>query len=90
LLLLPQWAQRSSASPAWQLLPGIIWAFVPALLLLGMPALTTKFADRVFGFVNFYKSMLGIFVWLVVTGVPGVITGSARIAILLQRLGGRT
>ena len=85
LLLLPQWAQNSSTTPLWQLIPGIVWAFAPALLLLGMPALTAKFADRVFGFVNLYKSMLEIFVWLALTGVLGVINGTVRIAILLQR-----
>jgi CubicO group peptidase (beta-lactamase class C family) len=86
LLWLPQWAQKSSTSPLWQLIPGIVWAFAPALLLLSMPALPAKFADRVFGFVNLYKSMLGIFVWLILTGVLGIINGATRIAILLQRL----
>jgi CubicO group peptidase (beta-lactamase class C family) len=86
LLLLPRWLQRSEMMSLWQLLPGIVWAFVPALTLLGMPWLTARFADRVFGFVNFYKSMIEIFVWLGLTGVLGVINGTARIVILMRRL----
>lgn len=88
LLALPRWARKTRAKPFWQLLPGIVWAFVPALMLLwGIPALTARFADRVFGFVNLYKSMLGIFTWLAVTGVLGVIHGAARIGISLRRSG---
>jgi hypothetical protein len=44
------------------------------MLLWGIPALTARFADRVFGFVSLYKSMLGIFTWLAVTGVLGAST----------------
>jgi hypothetical protein len=86
LLALPRWSQKARGKPAWQLLPGILWAFVPALMLLwGIPEMTARFGDRVFGFVNLYKSMLGIFTWLALTGVLGVINGAARIAILLRR-----
>jgi CubicO group peptidase (beta-lactamase class C family) len=88
LLLLPRWIQMSEVMPWWQLVPGIVWAFVPAVALLGMPWLTARFADRVFGFVNFYKSMLEIFVWLGLTGILGVVNGTARIVILLRRLMG--
>jgi CubicO group peptidase (beta-lactamase class C family) len=86
LLALPRWAQKTRVKPFWQLLPGILWTFVPALMLLwGIPALTARFADRVFGFVSLYKSMLDIFAWLAVTGVLGAINGAARIGILLRR-----
>lgn len=85
LLRLPQWSQKASATPLWRLLPGILWAFVPAIALLSIPALTARFADRVFGFANQYKSMLGIFFWLGLTGVLGVVNGIARIVILLRQ-----
>ncbi len=86
LLSLPRWSQKAQAAPLWKLLPGIFWAFVPALMLVwGIPAMTARFGDRVFGFVNLYKSMLGIFTWLALTGVMGVINGTARIGILLRR-----
>ncbi len=88
LWLLPRWARMSETMPWWQLLPGIAWAFVPALALLGLPLLTARFADRVFGFVNFYKSMFEIFVWLGLTGILGAINGTARIVILIRRLTG--
>ena len=86
LLFLPRWTQMSEATPWWRLLPGIIWTFVPILALLGIPWLTARFADRVFGFVNLYKSMLGIFVWLALTGILGAINGTVRILLLLRRL----
>ena len=86
LIHLPAWAQKARTAPRWRLLPGIAWAFFPAFMLLaGIPALTTRFADRVFGLVNLYKSMLGIFAWLALTGVLGAVNGAARIAILARR-----
>jgi CubicO group peptidase (beta-lactamase class C family) len=86
LLLLPRWAQMSETMPLWQLVPGIVWSFMPALALLGMPWLTARFADRVFGFVNFYKSMIEVFVWFGLTGILGVINGTAQIVIRMRRL----
>lgn len=84
LLRLPEWRQKARTSPVWKLLPGILWTFVPMLMLVwGIPAMTARFGDRVFGFVNLYKSMLGIFAWLALTGVLGMINGIARIALLL-------
>lgn len=89
LLRLPDWAKQARTKPAWKLLPGILWTFVPMLMLMwGIPAMTARFGDRVFGFVNLYKSMLGIIVWLALTGVLGVINGIARIVILLRLSGG--
>ena len=87
-MVLPRWAQLSGTLPWWQLLPSIVWAFVPALALLSLPFLTTKFADRVFGFVNLYKSMLGIFVWLGLTGSLGAINGAIQLVVFLRRLAG--
>jgi CubicO group peptidase (beta-lactamase class C family) len=81
LLLLPRWAQLLDTLPPWRLLPGIVWMFVPGLVLLSIPFLTARFADRVFGLANLYKSMLEIFVWLGITGILGAINGIARIAI---------
>jgi hypothetical protein len=88
LLLLPRWSQISETMPVWRLLPGILWTFVPVLILLGIPLLTARFADRVFGFMNLYKSMIEIFVWLGLTGILGAINGVARTIILLRRLTG--
>ena len=88
LLALPRWAKKARVKPLWQLLPGILWTFAPALMLLwGIPVMTARFGDRVFGFVSLYKSMLGIFTWLALTGMLGAINGAARIGILLRRSG---
>jgi CubicO group peptidase (beta-lactamase class C family) len=88
LLFLPRWTQVSEALPVWRLVPGIVWAFAPILANLGLPWLTARFADRIFGFANFYKSMLGILVWLGLTGILGATNGMARIVIILRRLPG--
>ncbi len=84
LLRLPRWPEKARATPLWWLLPGIVWTLVPGLVLLGIPALTTRFADRVFGFVNFYKAMPGIFTWLGLTGLLGAVNGTGRIAFVLR------
>jgi hypothetical protein len=85
LLRLPGWKWKALATPVWKLLPGILWTFVPAVMLLwGIPAMTARFGDRAFGFVNLYKAMLGIFAWLALTGTMGVINGAARIGMLVR------
>ena len=43
--LLPRSSQMSETMPLWQL--GTLLVFVPVLVLLGMPWLTARFADRV-------------------------------------------
>jgi CubicO group peptidase (beta-lactamase class C family) len=86
LLLLPRWSQISETMPVWRLLSGILWSFVPLLALLGIPWLIARFADRVFGFMNLYKSMVEIFIWLGLTGILGAINGMARTIILIRRL----
>jgi CubicO group peptidase (beta-lactamase class C family) len=86
LLRLPHWAEKARAAPLWRLLPGTAWTFVPLLALLGLPALTARFADRVFGFVNMYKSMPGILAWLGITGLLGAVNGTARIVNLFKRI----
>ena len=88
LLRLPAWAQKARTTPVWKHLPGILWTFTPALMLFwGIPAMTARFGDRVFGFINLYRAMLGIFTWLAITSVLGVINGMARIILLLRRPG---
>lgn len=86
LVRLPAWKQKARTAPRWKLLPGILWAFVPAVMLVwGIPAMTARFGGRVFGFVNLYESMLGIFTWLALTGALGILNSAARIGFLLRR-----
>jgi hypothetical protein len=54
------------------------------MLLWGIPALTARFSDRVFGFANLYQSMLEIFAWLALTGILGVINGAVRVVVLVR------
>lgn len=85
LLRLPRWVERTQNISMWRLVLGIAWAFVPAAILLGLPALITATAGRVFGYTQLARSMPEIFLWLGLCGVLGVISGAIRIGLLSRR-----
>ncbi len=61
---LPRWRQRASGRPWWQHLPGLIWSFTPAALVLAMPAIVVSTSGRAFGYLTLYRSMLGPMIWM--------------------------
>lgn len=71
--------------PWWRLLPGIVWPFVPGLVLLGLPAMLVSLADRAFGYAQIIRSMLDVVIWLGLVGVLGAIAGAVRLYLLLRR-----
>jgi hypothetical protein len=85
LLRLPHWRQQARTRPLWRLLPGLVWAFVPAALVLAMPALVLRTSGRAFGYLTLFRSMLDVMIWLSLCGVLGVLNGSARLVWLAQR-----
>jgi CubicO group peptidase (beta-lactamase class C family) len=85
LLRLPHWRQQARARPLWRLLPGLVWVFVPAALVLAMPALVLRTSGRAFGYLTLFRSMLDVMIWLSLWGVLGVLNGSARLVWLAQR-----
>lgn len=89
LLRLPRWAQENRSTPWWRLLPGIVWSFVPGLVLLALPALFGVLADRAFGHAILARSIPDVTIWLGVTGVLGAIIGIARLVVLVRRRGGK-
>ena len=85
LLRLPAWANRADAVPAWRLVPGIVWKFVPAALVLAMPAIVLQSSGRAFGMYTLVRAMPEVMAWLGLAGLLGAINGVARLAILATR-----
>jgi hypothetical protein len=85
MIRLSRWSARTRHLPLWRHIPGILWTFVPASVLLGLPSLITATSGRSFTFIQLFRSMVEIFVWLGICGVLGVINGIARIGMLDRR-----
>jgi CubicO group peptidase (beta-lactamase class C family) len=88
LLRLPGWTARTRTVPLWRLFPGITMTFAPALALLAMPALVTATSGRAFSYAQLFRSMPGVFIWLGIGAVLGVINGALRIRFLVRRSNG--
>jgi CubicO group peptidase (beta-lactamase class C family) len=82
---LPGWAERARRVPLWRLAPGIVWAFVPAALVVAMPDIVLRTSGRAFGYLTIFRSMPEVITWLGLTGILGVVDGVARIALLARR-----
>lgn len=85
LLRLPRWMQSIPSRPIWRQVVGIVWAFVPAALVLGMPAIVLRTSDRAFGYLTLFRSMLGVMIWLGLSAVLGATIGIARLVGLARR-----
>jgi hypothetical protein len=85
LLRLPHWRQQARTRPRWRLVPGLVWAFVPAALVLAMPALVLRTSERAFGYLTLFRSMLDVMIWLSLCGVLGALNGSTRLVWLARR-----
>ena len=84
LLRLRFWAAKVHSMPRWRLLPGIIWAFVPAALVLAMPGLVLATGERAFSLFTLSSSMLGVMTWLGAWAVLSAADGIGRIAVLTR------
>ena len=81
---LPRWRQQAASRPWWRHGWTLAWAFTPAALVLAFPAIVLSTADRAFGYLTLYRSMIGIMTWLGLCAVLGVMNGVARAAWLLR------
>lgn len=81
LLRLRKWAAKTKDRPAWQLVPGVVWKFIPATLVVGMPSVVELFSGRVFGYRQLYLSMPDIMIWLTLSAVLGIAVGVAHLII---------
>lgn len=82
---LPRWRQQAGRRAWWRHLVEMLWAFVPAALVLAMPAIVLSTAGRAFGYLTLFRSMLGVMIWLGLCGVLSVLNGLLRLAWLLRR-----
>jgi hypothetical protein len=89
LLRLPRWAAEARAGPLWRSVLGIAWTFVPTVALLTLPTLIARTSDRVFGYQQLARSMLGITIWLGICALLGLVNGAARLVLLARRWGFR-
>jgi CubicO group peptidase (beta-lactamase class C family) len=76
---LARWQAWARSAPRLLSLLTIGWAFVPALLLLALPALVTRTSDRAFGYLTIFRSMLDVSIWLGLCAFLGAINGIARL-----------
>lgn len=85
LLKLPRWAAKAKNTAAWRLVPGIVWQFVPMVVLIGMQSLVALFAGRVFSYHQLFLSMPDLMLWLTLSAILGMAIGMARIVIAARR-----
>lgn len=81
---LPRWRARAASQPRWRQVPGTLAAFLPAALVIAMPALTVSTSGRAFGYLSLYRSMLEIMTWLALWGVLSGLNGAAHLAWLIR------
>jgi hypothetical protein len=85
LLRLPQWRQKARMLPLWRLLLGLLGTFSPALLWLALPSLITTTSGRAFSYLQLFRAMPDILIWLGIGAVLGTLNGISRILFLLRR-----
>ena len=85
LIHLPNWAQWAAGKPLWQLLPGIVWALAPPILLLLIPSIVASGSGRVFSYMALLRSMLELYVWVGTSAIFGLANAIGRLYYLIFR-----
>ena len=75
LLRLRQWTVKTKHATPWRLVLGLVWQFVPAVLLVGMQSLVALSAGRVFSYYQLFLSMPDLMLWLSLSAILGIATG---------------
>lgn len=79
LLCFPQWKRNIHATPKWQILLSIAWMFFPAMILLAIPWLLGMVSDRIFNYVQLFRAMLDVMLWLSLCAGLGLINSTMRL-----------
>ncbi|MBI4779776.1 MAG: beta-lactamase family protein [Oscillatoriophycideae cyanobacterium NC_groundwater_1537_Pr4_S-0.65um_50_18] len=79
LLYFPQWKQNIHTAPKWQMVLGIAWMFFPVVVLLAMPWLVGTVSDRIFNYIQLFRAMLDVMLWLSLCAGLGLINGTIRL-----------
>ena len=85
LLRIRRWQSRALRTPRWKRVAGVIWLFVPAIVLLALPQLLAQTTGRYFGLVMLARAMSEIIIFLVVCGSLGALNGITRLVFLIRR-----
>jgi len=85
LLRLPRWAARVASIPPWRRAAGLVGAFAPGLVLLGLPWLLASGSGRYFGYVMLARAMPDIAIGLGLCAALGALDGAARLLVLWRR-----
>lgn len=85
LLRLPRWAARVASIPPWRRAAGLVGAFAPGLVLLGLPWLLASGSGRYFGYVMLARAMPDIVIGLGLCAALGALDGTARLLVLWRR-----
>lgn len=84
LLQLPRWTTRAICASRWKLVPGLVWTFAPAILLLALPQLLALSTGRFFDYVMLARAMPEIIILLGICSVLGGLNGVARLVSLVR------
>ena len=87
LLRLPQRKARALVTPLTPRLkrvPGVVWTFAPAILLLALPQLLAQSIGRYFGHVMLARAMPEVIILLVICGGLGGLNGIMRLVVLVR------
>jgi CubicO group peptidase (beta-lactamase class C family) len=79
LLRFPQWKRKIHTTPKWQILLGIVWMFFPMILGLAMPWLVGMTSDRIFNYMQLFRAMPDLMLWLSFCAGLGSINGGIRL-----------
>jgi hypothetical protein len=79
LLYLPQWKRKIHATSKWQIRLGIAWMFFPVVVVLAMPWLVGMTSDRIFNYIQLFRAMPDVMLWLSLCAGLGFINGTLRL-----------
>ncbi|MBF2027979.1 MAG: beta-lactamase family protein, partial [Oscillatoriales cyanobacterium C42_A2020_001] len=64
LLYFPQWKRKIYVIPKWQRVLGIAWMFFPVVVVFAMPWLVGMVSDRIFNYIQLFRAMPDVILWL--------------------------
>jgi len=79
LLYFPQWKRKLHTTPKWQIILGIAWMFFPLIVVLAMPWLVGITSDRIFNYIQLFRAMPDVMLWLSLCAGIGFINGTIRL-----------
>ena len=79
LLYFPQWKRNIHTMPKCQMILSIAWMFFPLVVVLAMPWLVGITSDRIFNYIQLFRAMPDVMLWLSLCAGLGSINGTIRL-----------